>query len=220
MNQARWRLRRREFLCLGLGAGLAGCQIPGGGEPPQLYTLSPRKIFTARDLPRVDWQLVVEPPLASQGLDSSRIALQRSPLRIDYYARVSWTNPAPLMIQTLLIESLDNTGRIIGVTRESTQLRADYLLQTDLREFQAEYDSPNGPPLVRVRIAAKIVRLSDRTIIGNASFEDAERAQKGEIEPVIAAFDVALGRVLDQTVEWTLRTPQANPRPGAPRAAP
>ncbi len=219
MTNVRTRLQRRQFILLGLGASLAGCQLPGGGEPPQLYTLSPRKGPFSSNLRRVDWQLVVEPPLASQGLDTSRIALQRSPLRIDYYARVTWTNPAPQMIQTLLIETLDNTGRIVGVARESTQLRADYLLQADLREFQAEYDTQNGPPIARVRLAAKLVRLSDRTIIGNASFEDLERAQKGEIESVIAAFDAALGRVLIQVAEWTLTTPQGDPR-GTARPAP
>ena len=47
---------------------------------------------------------------------------------------------------TDLIESFDNSGKIVGVTRESTQLRADYILQSDLREFQAELDSRGGAP--------------------------------------------------------------------------
>lgn len=213
-------MRRRSVLLAGLSVGLAGCQIPGSGDPPQLYTLSPTKGPFPANLPKVDWQLVVETPLASQGLDSARVALQRTALKIDYYARTQWTNPAPLMLQTLLIESLDNTGKIIGVSRETTQLRADYVLQTDLREFQAEYDTANGPPLAHVRIATKLVRLADRVIIGNSSFEDAQRARGGDIEQVIGAFDVALGRVLIQAVEWILTTPQANPRPSSPRLAP
>ena len=204
----------------GLAASLGACQsiIPGGGEPAQLFTLSPARDSFAPNLPRVAWQLVVEAPVASQGLDTARIALQRSALSIDYYARVQWTNPAPLMIQTLLIESFDNSDKIVGVTRESTQLRADYILQSDLREFQAELDSRGGAPFAHVKLSTKLVRLSDRTIIGNATFEDGERASRGEIDQVIAAFNAALGRVLRQVVDWTLVAPQTTQRtaPGAP----
>jgi cholesterol transport system auxiliary component len=218
MIEAQSRLGRRTVLLTGLAASLGACQsiLPGSGEPAQLYTLTPSRDAFPANLPAVNWQLIVEPPVASQGLDNARVALQRSALSIDYYARVQWSNPAPLMIQTLLIESFDNSGKIVGVTRESTQLRADYILQSDLREFQAEHDTPNGPPVAHVKISTKMVRLSDRTIIANGNFEDIERATRGDIDQVVAAFNAALGRVLFQIVEWTLRAPQTSQRPNTP----
>ena len=48
----------------------AACQIPGAGEPPNLYTLSPKSTF-APDLPRVDWQLIIETPIAAAGLNTA-----------------------------------------------------------------------------------------------------------------------------------------------------
>ena len=58
---------------------------------------------------------------------------------------VAWTDNAPLMVQTLLIESFESTRSIIAVGREAVGLRPDYVLHTDLREFDATYDdgSPN-----------------------------------------------------------------------------
>ena len=70
------------------------------------------------DLPRVDWQLIIETPVAAAGLNTSRIALQRSPVTLEYYANANWTDVAPLMVQTLLIESFENSGKIVAVSRD------------------------------------------------------------------------------------------------------
>ena len=56
------------------------------GAPAQLYTLTPKSSFAA-DLPTVAWQLVVEQPVAAAGLNTSRVALQRTPVSLDYFAR-------------------------------------------------------------------------------------------------------------------------------------
>jgi cholesterol transport system auxiliary component len=192
---------------------LAGCSIPGAGEPAQLYTLTPKNTFDDA-LPRVEWQLVVERPVAAAGLNSQRIALQRSAVTLDYFARANWTDSAPQLVQTLLIESFDNTGKIKAVTRESSQLRADYVLQTDLREFQAEYDKAGAAPLVRVRLSGKLIRMPDRSIIGSETVERSVRAEKGDMESVVLAFDEALGKVMKRMVEWSLTAPGTTARPG------
>lgn len=192
---------------------LSACSLPGGGDPPQLYTLTPKSTFETA-LPTVEWQLIVERPVAAAGLNSQRIALQRSPLTLDYYARANWTDQAPQLVQTLLIESFENTKKIRAVSRESTQLRADYVLQTELREFQAEYDRPGSPPSVRVRLNGKLVRLPDRQIISSNTIERKIAAEKGDMESVVLAFDDALGKVLKQMVEWALVAPGTTARPG------
>jgi cholesterol transport system auxiliary component len=200
-------MRRRRVL-KGLLAGplvLGACQLPGAGEPPNLYTLSPKSSF-APDLPRVDWQLIIETPIAAAGLNTSRIALQRSPVTLEYYANANWTDIAPLMVQTLLIESFENSGKIVAVSRESTTLRADYLLKTELREFQAEYDTA-GPPRARVRINAKLARMPDRAIIASHTVERMIRAEGHDLPSIALAFDEALGGAMRRIVEWCLTAP-------------
>ena len=75
----------------------------------------------------------------------------------------------------------------------------------ELREFQAEYFD-EGPPEVRTRINAKIVKLPERIIIGAQTFEARTRARSTDLEVIIQGFDEALGRVLKQVVVWTLET--------------
>lgn len=196
-----------------LASAVGGCALPGSGDPAQLYVLSPKNSFPA-DLPKVEWQLAVETPIAAAGYNTARIALQRTPLTLDYFADAAWSDVAPSMVQTLIVESFENTGRIVGVSRESVTLRPDYVLRTELREFQAEYHpEAQRPPLVRVRLVALLIRMPDRAIVASQSFERTERAAGPDMKAITAAFDEALGGVLKRLVEWTLRAvPPERPR--------
>ena len=203
ISRARPRLVA-ALLCAALVAGCAG-MIPGRGAPPKLYSLSPKSTFSP-DLPTVSWQLVVETPVGAETLNTARIALSRSPLTLDYYGNALWSERAPVLIQTLLVESFENTGKIVAVARKATDLRADYVLKTDLREFQAEY-SGSGPPVAHVQLIAKLVKMPERTIIAAFKSERSIEAAGTEMIDVVYAFDEALGKVLRSIVEWALRAP-------------
>jgi cholesterol transport system auxiliary component len=199
----------RAALILPLAGALAACEVavPGQGPAPDLYRLTPKSTF-APDLPTVKWQLLLEQPLTNASIDTTRIGLQRSSTRVQYYARAGWSDRAPQMIQTLMIESFENSGRIVAVGRDSVALRADYILKTDLREFQADYIA--GPkPRVHITIIARLVKMPRRAIIGSKKFETVIEAPADTMEAIIAAFDEALGKVLKRLVEWTLVTGEA-----------
>ncbi len=185
---------------------LAGCQLLAAAEDPvDLYTITPKSTFDA-DLPAVYWQLSVEVPAAAANVNTGRIALAHSPTSSDYYTKTAWTDRAPVMVQTRIVDSFENSHKIVAVARESIGLRANYVLQTDLRNFEAMYFY-GGTPIVKVRIVAKLVRLPDRQIIGVGTFERCVRAHADKVPKVVDAFDQALGSVMKRLVAWTLRTP-------------
>lgn len=194
---------------------LAGCQfisaVDAATEPQDLYTVTPKSTFDP-DLPSVYWQLAVEAPAAAANLNTGRIAIAMTPTSTDYYAKAAWTDRAPLMVQTRIVDSFENTRKIVAVARESIGIRANYVLQPDLRNFEALYYY-GKPPIVRVRIIAKLVRMPDRQIIGVGSFERCVRARADSVPKVVDAFDQALGSVIKRLVAWTLRTPPARPAP-------
>ena len=193
---------RRFVLLAPLALGACG-NLPGFGPPDNVYDLSPKSTF-APTLPTVEWQLVVEEPIASGGLDSPRIALKPNPYELRYFATSRWTARAPVMVQTLLVESFENSRKIVAVGRETVGLRSDYNLKTDLREFQAEYFDNATIPTVRVSVRSRLVRQPRQDIVANRSFEAAVMASDGSFTSVLAAFDDALNRVLKGIVEWTL----------------
>lgn len=194
----------RRGLLAGFGGGallLGGCEIlPKVSEPIDLYTLTPKTQYPD-NLPKVDWQLIVEMPVAAAGLDTARIALQRTPYTLEYYARASWTDNAPAMVQTLLIESFESTGSILAVGREAIGLRPDFILKSDLREFQAIYYDIEGPaPTILVRMNAKLVEMPERRIVTSNTFESKYPAASNSFKDIIAAFDEALGQVIKRIV--------------------
>ena len=182
--------------------------IPGSGPAPNLYTLSPKSTFD-EGLPRVTWQLVVEEPGAAGGLATQSIALRANELELQYFAGARWTERAPRLVQTLMVESFENTDRIVAVGRQAIGLRSDFNLKSELREFQAEYGAEGAPPLVRVRLNVKIIQQPRREIIASENFEATTAAAGTSMSDVIAAFDEALGKVLRRVVEWSLRTADA-----------
>ena len=207
------RAALRLALIAAVATSIAACGLPGADRaPPQLFVLSPKSTYSP-DLPKVEWQLAIDTPIAEAGLSSSRIALRHSALSVEYFARAAWTDTAPSMVQTLLVESFENTGKIVAVGRQSIALRGDYVLVTELREFQAEYDGKPAPE-VRVRLNAKLIRMPHRVIVANHTGESALPAENGSLEAVAAAFDDALGKVLKRTVEWCLTAvPPQRPSP-------
>ena len=203
-NMPRQRRTAPLAAALSLAFLLVACagMLPGSGAPPDLYTLTPKSTYSA-DLPTVTWQLAIEVPVAAESLNNSRVALRHDPLSLLYYKGARWTERAPVMVQTLLIESFENSGKIVAVARKATDIRADYVLKTDLREFQAEYDA-GGAPVAHVRLNAKLVVMPKRAIIASKTFESSVQAAGSNVSQVIAAFDLALGRTLKQIVEWGL----------------
>lgn len=196
------RLRRTLALssCLLLGA-CAALQL-ATADPPRLYDLTPKSTFVD-GLPTVSGRLSVEVPTATAGLNSVRIALRPTPTTLEYYAGARWVDVVPVMIQNLLLESLDNTGRIDVLGREVVGVRADLALLTHVREFQAEYDTP-GAPLVRVRLQARLIRLPRRISVAATSEEFTVRASNTSLPAIVEAFDEAFGKALKRIVEWAV----------------
>lgn len=183
--------------------------LPRITEPVDLYTLTPKTTFGENSVPHVKWQLVVELPTAPAALDTTRVALKRTPFTVEYYAKSAWIDNAPAMVQTLLIESFERTGAIVAVGREAIGLRPDIILKTDLREFEAIYDGQDPVPSVLVRMNAKLVEMPERRIVASETFDAKVKAAGGKFTDVIGAFDEAVGKVFKDIVIFTL---QAKPR--------
>lgn len=206
---SKFLLDRRTLLVAGVSSvALAACSnIVGPPAAAPLYMLRP-KIPASGAGRRVNWQISVQLPEAPQSLDTDRIALVQPGDIMDYYANAAWPDRLPFLVQQALIEAFETNNRIMAVGRDTDVLRADYLLQTDIRDFQARYDVADAPPTAEVRIAAKLIAAHGRTITQAMTAQKEVPTQQNTIPAATQAMNQALAAVLEQIVSWTLSAPE------------
>ncbi len=208
---------RRTFL-LGTCASflLSGCGLSDLGEiigpppPPQIYLLNPT-MPPAQQGPQLPWQLSIAVPDAPASIDTVRIALNPTPSTLDYYADAAWPDRVPVLLQSHLIEAFETAG-CVAVSRDTDGLLANYMLRTELREFQANYrggaaplpDQPATPPEISIRLDVRLVAVLERRVVENISVVHTASARTNDVDSIVAAFNEALGAALAEIVSWTL----------------
>jgi cholesterol transport system auxiliary component len=206
-------MSRRGVLRAGLGLGgvmaigLAGCSVlTNVNTPTPLYDLKPQVDLPA-DLPKVSWQLVVASPNTSADLDTARIALRRSGNITEYFASAAWIDNVPNLLQSKLLQAFEQSGKI-AVGRDVATLVPDYVLETELWDFQAEYGG--AVTGAHIRMTGKLIRMSDRKIVDTINAEGKAQSSGTDMQQVVAAFNQALGPVLSQIVTGTLKAVPAS----------
>jgi cholesterol transport system auxiliary component len=202
----------RRLAIAALGLLLASCAgiLPKPPPAPLLFRLTPLAA-TVAPTQVIDAQLVIDMPSAPASLDTERIALARNALSFDYFAGAAWIDRAPALLQSLIVESLENDGRIRVVARPAGDLRPDAVLLTDLRRFEADYEGAD-PPKVRVRLDCRLVRMPDRTVLSVRSFEGTATASANDMARIVGAFDEASHAAMRALAPWAAQTLAATRR--------
>jgi cholesterol transport system auxiliary component len=191
----------------------AGCASGAfNSERPvsQLYTISAAapEALAAAVLP-ID--LAVARPLPRPGLDTERIAVRYADRRFDYYSVARWGAEAADVVQDLLIDSLRASGGLRTVHGHLSAFASQYVLETELRDFQAEYAQEGDAPTVRVTLVCTVGRVRDRAALATFTSSAAVRADDNSQRAVVAAFEKAYREVGARVVSETLATLAAVP---------
>ena len=211
-NLARGALTRRGFLATGAVLGVASCSGLIGPPPaPQLYVLHP-EFQPIADAAAVPWQLTVGVPVTPESLDTGRIALMHAPNVMDYYANSAWTDSVPQLVQSLLVEAFQKSGKIAAVGRDGQGIRGDYILQTEIRDFEAYYAVADAPPKIRVNLTASLVGPTRREVISTLQVQQEAQSAANNLASITAAFTQVAGAAIEQIVTWVLRTPVPSAR--------
>jgi cholesterol transport system auxiliary component len=197
---------RRIVLVAGASSvALAACGslIGPTNSAAQIYLLAP-EFHALPDIAKVSWELSVARFDVPESLNSDRIPLRRGNV-MDYYADAVWADTSPQLLQTLLVEAFEKSGRIIAVAKDISAMHADYILQGEVRAFEARYDDPNGAPTVVVDIMAKMLSMHDREIIAVHDARQETPASANSVAAAVAAFSTSTSAVLEDIVAWALK---------------
>lgn len=177
-----------------------GCvsQLVATNPPKPRYMVEPVDASALAGAP-VAWSLIVETPGASRAYDTTKIAVSRSPGRIEYFADGEWASRAPVVLQTALIRTFEDSGRILTVGNRADIALSDLALQTDLRRI--DLDVANGQRTARLDV---YVRLTNgrSVVFAAAPFSAAAPAASGSGDDVAAAFDAAFRDVVVDVANW------------------
>lgn len=187
---------------------LSGCgaisSLSKAGAELDAYTLTPA---SGSGTPaRGRGHLIVELPSSAGALATDRILIKPVPYQAQYLPGGRWIEPAPALLQTLLVASFQNVGGYELVGRTANGLNPDYTLMTELMDFQIE---PSGSEpdqfAVRITMMMTLIRESDRRIVASRRFTTSETTASDDTQVLVGAFDRALQRLLQEIVEWTGR---------------
>lgn len=195
-----------------LSLALSGCGAIGAVSDAttrmDAYTLSPLAPVAAPAAPATGTRhLVVELPTTSGALMSDRILIKPVPYQAQYLADGRWSEPTPALLQTLLVASFQNIGGFRLVGRTGAGLMPDVTLMSELLSFQAEpAASPPSAMTLRVSVNMTLIGETDRRIIATRRFSVETVVLSDDTPTIIAAFDTATRRLLQDAVLWTIKT--------------
>jgi cholesterol transport system auxiliary component len=140
--------------------------------------------------------LQVPRPQADPGLASELITLIQSDHRMDHYAGSSWPGALPEVVATLAIDTLRASGRWAAVHDAPSPFTADYLLQINIRRFEADYTGGGNAPKVYVTLDCTIARRRGRELLTSFVAEGVADASENKMSAVVAAFEKAANTAL------------------------
>ncbi len=201
--------RSRPVLALALLALplLGGCAalsvLDGAAQPLAVYELrSPDGAAAHRGTLPLD--VIVETPETSGALATDRIMIRPDPLQAQYLPGARWSDPAPEMLQTLMLRSLADTGALRYVGRRPLAANGDFAVLTELIDFHAEAPADAAGAVVRLRIIVRLVREEDARIVATRSFSASAAAPSTETGAVVEAFDRAATELLAGFRSWVI----------------
>jgi cholesterol transport system auxiliary component len=188
----------RRLVALLVALCVAGC-VGGGSRIEAIYTLeAPAQPAVAG---ATSAQILVPEPRAVAALNSERIAVRPSALTLQYYPNVAYQDTAPKVLQFVLLDTFQNTGRVQAVGLPGQSLLINYQLVTDVRAFQAE---TFGGSRARIEVAAKLLNDSTGRVVGTRVFSTVVPIRGDGADAAAAGLNTAIQTLASEIVAWTL----------------
>jgi ABC-type uncharacterized transport system auxiliary subunit len=195
---------------LALGA-CTGSFFKSSAPPTSTYLLSV-KADAPSGAVAIPADLTVLTPRVRTGLDNDRIAALYPDRRLDYFAAARWSGPLDEVVQDLALQAFH--GRFRNVGTDTSAFRGGYWLELEVVDFQAEYTgSAAAAPTAHVHLHARVGNGIDRRVLGEFDADARQAAAENHLAAVIAAYEAAAQRALDEIVEQSTQALAALPTP-------
>jgi cholesterol transport system auxiliary component len=108
-------------------------------------------------------------------------------------AGARWADGLPLLLQSALVESFQDSGRLRSVQGDVGRFRSTHALVIEVRRFEADYTA-GVVPLAQVELAATVGRLSDARVLASFTVQASEAAPENRQTAVVGALEAAFAK--------------------------
>lgn len=196
-SSARKRLPRvGRVAALLLAAALAGCTSLIAGAPSAIYDLS------APGEPSGEQgraQVLVPEPTTVRALDTDRIAARPTPAEYAYLPGAVWSDRLPKLLQTRLVQTLQNSGRARAIGVPGQGILVDFQLVVDVRAFELTQEGAVAD------FVAKVMDDSNGRVVGTRSFRQVVPVTSRGTAAVVQALDQAMDQAFVEIANWALK---------------
>jgi cholesterol transport system auxiliary component len=166
---------------------LAAC----GGSAVETFNLTAPEEISARRAGR--GQLIVMEPVATAPYNSDRLVVTTTPGSVAYLKGAQWSDQLPVLLQTRIVQTFENSGSLRAVARPGEKLVAPVSLNTEIRRFDID-----------VKTGQAVIELSAKLINDSAGSVRAARIFTVQV-PAASTQGGAAARSLDQALDQILR---------------
>jgi len=182
-------------------AGAALCVTLLGGCTNLFHSTAPlEQVYYLRAAPEVGTAIAspadgpslrVVRPMTAPGLDTPHIVLLQADHRMNFYTGSRWPAPVSEVVEALLLQTLRASGNWSSVGSSTSGFPSSYLLQCNVRRFEADYTAGGPAPTAEVVLDCLVGRREGREVLTTFSVSGSAAAAANRMTDVVAAFEEA-----------------------------
>lgn len=182
-------------------AGGCGALFPTTTTPqPSFYSLDSARTTAPAAAPAAAPTLIINPPHAAAGFDSSRIIYVRETHKLEYFSHNEWVDTPARMLAPLIVAAVENSGTFRAVVLTPSAAAGDLRLDTEIVRLQHDFGSE--PSRVRFTLRAYIVDNATRRVLASREFDETVAAASKDPYGGVVAANRAVQTVLEHLASF------------------
>ena len=197
-RQNKWIWRLLAVSCL----TLTGCSVfsPPANETNSTYMIdSVPQVAVAR---AHQVSIAVATPTALSIYNTTDMAYTPKPYQIGYYVKNNWAATPAQMLHPLLVQTLQNTQHFVTVSSGLSTGHYDFIVNTDILQFQQDYIS--GKNIFRLRLRVQLTQTQTNRLLLNKDINIALPASRNTPYDGVVAANQAVQQALAEVARLCL----------------
>lgn len=197
-------LVRNIVLVIAIPFLLLACSVfsPVKTEQSTSYVLNtlPRPI-TKKPAHRVT--LMVAQPVTSQIYNTTQMVYTAQPYQVAYFAKSRWADTPTQMLQSLLVQALQDTHYFYVVGLSPGLGQYDYTLNMQLLQFEQRFFGHSSKVFMTLRV--QIIKVANNQVVATKQFSVEETAPESSPYGGVVAANQATAKTLAQVTRFCLQ---------------